>query len=90
MEQKEVRNIRLYPQSYDVSASNAAKIYKTYGNDAINVVTVNPCRLADDIWGIGFKIAATIASKPGFGHEKYGRLRSVKPQLCGAKFLRTA
>ncbi len=66
----------LFLQGHDVSTSHATKIYKTYGNDSIKVVQENPYRLADDIWGIGFKTADTIASKLGFGHEKYERLRS--------------
>ena len=40
------------------------------------MVQENPYRLADDIWGIGFKTADAIASKMGFGHDKYPRLRS--------------
>ena len=49
---------------------------KTYGNESIKVVQENPYRLADDIWGIGFRTADTIAEKMGFGHEQYPRLRS--------------
>ena len=75
-EQKEIKNIMLFLQSHDVSTSHATKIYKTYGNDSIKVVQENPYRLADDIWGIGFRTADTIAEKMGFDHEKYVRLRS--------------
>ena len=75
-EQKEIKNIMLFLQGHDVSTSHATKIYKTYGDESIQVVRENPYRLADDIWGIGFKTADTIASKMGFGHEKYVRLRS--------------
>ena len=76
LEQKEIKNIMLFLQSHNVSTSHATKIYKTYGNESIKVVQENPYRLADDIWGIGFKTADTIAEKMGFGHEKYVRLRS--------------
>ena len=75
-EQKEIKNIMLFLQGHNVSTSHATKIYKTYGNDSIKVVQENPYRLADDIWGIGFRTADTIAEKMGFGHEKYVRLRS--------------
>ena len=75
-EQKEIKNIMLFLQGHDVSTSHAAKIYKTYGNDSLKVVQENPYRLADDIWGIGFKTADTIATKLGFEKEKYVRLRS--------------
>ena len=75
-EQKEIKNIMLFLQDHGVSTSHATKIYKTCGNESIKVVQENPYKLADDIWGIGFKTADTIAEKMGFGHEKYVRLRS--------------
>ena len=75
-EQKEIKNIMLFLQGHDVSTSHATKIFKQYGNDSISVVQENPYRLADDIWGIGFKTADTIAEKLGFDHEKYVRIRS--------------
>lgn len=74
--QKEVKNIMLFLQEHQVSSSYAAKIYKQYGNDSIAVMKDNPYKLADDIWGIGFKTADQIASKLGFGKESYVRLRS--------------
>ncbi|MDE5590751.1 MAG: ATP-dependent RecD-like DNA helicase [Acetatifactor sp.] len=74
--QKEVKNIMLFLQEHQVSSSFAAKIYKQYGNDSIAVMKENPYRLADDIWGIGFKTADQIAGKLGFGKESYVRLRS--------------
>ncbi len=75
-DQKEIKNIMLFLQGHDVSTSHATKIYKTYGNESIQVVQENPYRLADDIWGIGFRTADTIAEKLGFDHEKTVRLRS--------------
>ena len=74
--QKEVKNIMLFLQDHQVSTSYAAKIYKQYGNDSISVMKENPYKLADDIWGIGFKTADQIAMKLGFGKESYVRLRS--------------
>ena len=74
--QKEVKNIMLFLQEHQVSTSFAAKIYKQYGNDSIAVMRENPYKLADDIWGIGFKTADQIASKLGFSYESYVRLRS--------------
>lgn len=76
IEQQEVKNIMLFLQSHDVSTSLAAKIFKNYGNASIAVMTENPYRLADDIWGIGFKTADSIAKKLGYGHERFERLRS--------------
>ena len=74
--QKEVKNIMLFLQEHQVSTSYAAKIYKQYGNDSIAVMKENPYRLADDIWGIGFKTADQIAMKLGFDKESFVRLRS--------------
>lgn len=82
--QKEVKNIMLFLQDHGVSTSYAAKIYKAYGNESIQVVKENPFRLADDIWGIGFKTADSIAQKLGFGKEAYVRLRSGIMYTLGA------
>ena len=81
--QKEVKNIMLFLQEHGVSTAFAAKIYRQYGNDSIAVMKENPFRLADDIWGIGFKTADSIASKLGFGRETYVRLRSGILYACG-------
>lgn len=75
-EQKEIKNIMLFLQSHEVSTSHATKIFKTYGSESIEVVKENPYRLADDIWGIGFKTADSIAQKMGIDKEKFIRLRS--------------
>jgi len=75
-EQKEIKNIMLFLQSYGVSTNHATKIFKTYGTDSINVVKENPYRLADNIWGIGFKTADTIAEKLGVAKDAAIRLRS--------------
>ncbi len=75
-EQKEVKNIMLFLQSHGVSTAYGVKIYKHYGNDSIDVVRNNPYRLADDIWGIGFKTADTIAQNMGFDLKSYERVRA--------------
>lgn len=74
--QKEIKNIMLFLQGYNVSTAYAARIYKTYGNESISIVKENPFKLADDIWGIGFKTADSIAEKLGFSKESYVRCRS--------------
>ena len=66
----------LFLQSYEVSTSHATKIFKTYGSESISIVKENPYRLADDIWGIGFKTADAIAQKMGIEKEKFVRLQS--------------
>jgi exodeoxyribonuclease V alpha subunit len=75
-EQKEIKNVMLFLQSNGVSTAYAVKIYKTYGNDSINIVKTNPYRLADDIWGIGFKTADKIAQQLGFDKQSFERCRS--------------
>ena len=75
-EQKEIKNIMLFLQGHDVSTTHATRIYKAYGADSISVVKENPYKLADDIWGIGFKTVDTIARKLGMEKEKFVRLRS--------------
>ncbi|MCR4441714.1 MAG: ATP-dependent RecD-like DNA helicase [Peptococcaceae bacterium] len=75
-EHKEIKNIMLFLQEYGVSAAYAVKIYKAYGNESVRVVKENPFRLADDIWGIGFKTADRIAGKMGFERESYPRCRA--------------
>lgn len=75
-EQKEIKNVMLFLQSNGVSTAYAVKIYKTYGNESINIVKSNPFRLADDIWGIGFKTADKIAQQLGFEKNSFERCRS--------------
>ena len=74
--QREIKNVMLFLQSHDVSTTHAAKIYKTYENDAIAVVTENPYRLADDIYGIGFVTADTIAQKLGIDKDAPHRVQA--------------
>ena len=75
-EQRMIKNIMLFLQSHDVTTTHATKIYKAYGEESIDIVQENPYRMADDIWGIGFVTADTIAEKMGYGHEKYARIRA--------------
>jgi exodeoxyribonuclease V alpha subunit len=64
-EQKAVREIMVFLHSHGVSTARAVRIFKTYGSDAIQVMSENPYRLARDIRGIGFKTADAIAAKLG-------------------------
>jgi len=75
-DQKEIKNVMLFLQSHGVSTAYAVKIFKTYGSDSIEIVKDNPYRLADDIWGIGFKTADRIAQAMGYDRESYQRIRS--------------
>ena len=74
--QKDIKNVMLFLQGSGVSTAYAAKIYREYGKESIDKVRENPYRLADDIWGIGFKTADGIAAKMGYGKEDPRRCRS--------------
>lgn len=74
--QKDIKNVMLFLQGYGVSTAYAAKIYRQYGKESIDTVKTNPYKLADDIWGIGFKTADTIASKMCYEKNDLRRLKS--------------
>ena len=75
-EQKAVRDIMVFLHSHGVGTSRAVRIFKTYGHDAIQVMTENPYRLARDIRGIGFRTADAIAMKLGMTREAPQRVRA--------------
>src|SRR5689334_23451395 len=75
-EQKAVRDIMVFLHSHGVSTARAVRIFKTYGHDAIAVMTEDPYRLARDIRGIGFRSADAIAMRLGLTKESPKRLRA--------------
>ena len=75
-EQKAVREIMVFLHSHGVGTARAVRIFKTYGVDAIQVMTENPYRLARDIRGIGFKTADAIAMKLGIEKDAMVRVRA--------------
>ncbi len=75
-EQKAVREIMVFLHSHGVGTARAVRIYKTYGADAVQVMTENPYRLARDIRGIGFKTADAIAMKLGIEKTAMIRVRA--------------
>jgi exodeoxyribonuclease V alpha subunit len=76
VEQKAVREIMVFLHSQGVGTARAVRIFKTYGADAIQVMTTNPYRLARDIRGIGFKTADAIAMKLGIEKTAMIRVRA--------------
>lgn len=74
--QKDIKEVMVFLQGYGVSTAYAAKIYRQYQKDSIKTVKENPYQLADDIWGIGFKTADSIASKMSYGNSDPRRCRS--------------
>lgn len=75
-DQKEISHIMVFLQEKNISPSYATKIYKKYGVNSIGILQENPYKLADDIWGIGFKIADQIAQSMGFAHDSLKRISS--------------
>src|ERR1700709_1149471 len=75
-EQKIVREIMVFLHSNGVGTARAVRIFKTYGSDAVQVMTENPYRLARDIRGIGFKTADAIAMKLGIEKSAMIRVRA--------------
>jgi len=74
--EKAVREIMVFLHSHGVGMARAVRIYKTYGGDAVQVMSENPYRLARDIRGIGFKTADAIAMKLGVDKTAMVRVRA--------------
>lgn len=75
-DQKIVREIMVFLHSHGVGTARAVRIFKTYGSDAIQVMSENPYRLARDIRGIGFKTADMIAARLGIEPTAMIRVRA--------------
>ena len=75
-DQKIVREIMIFLQSHGVGTTRATRIFKTYGEDAIAVVSKNPYQLAKDIRGIGFISADIIANNLGIEKDSLIRARA--------------
>lgn len=74
--QKAIKEVMLFLRGHDVSTTYAVKIYKYYGDNAIEIVSKNPYQLATDIYGIGFITADTIARKLGVAPDSEFRYRA--------------
>ncbi len=75
-DQKVIREIMLFLHTHGVGTARAVRIFKTYGTDAVRVMTENPYRLARDIHGIGFRTADEIARKMGIERDAPIRVRA--------------
>jgi exodeoxyribonuclease V alpha subunit len=76
-QQKAVRGIMLFLQEHGVGTARAVRIYKTYGEQAVELVRANPYRLATDIWGIGFETADRLALRLGIERNSPLRARAA-------------
>lgn len=82
-EQKQIKEVMLFLQSHGVSTSLAVKIYKAYGDGALNIVRNDPYRLARDIWGIGFLTADKIARALGIQPDDPARIQAGVRYVLG-------
>jgi exodeoxyribonuclease V alpha subunit len=75
-EQQAIKEVMVFLQGVGVSTSLAVRIYKTYRDEAIEVVRREPYRLAAEVWGIGFKTADQIAQRLGIPHDSPQRVKA--------------
>ncbi|MEU6716512.1 ATP-dependent RecD-like DNA helicase [Nonomuraea sp. NPDC046802] len=75
-EQKIIKEVMVFLQGVGVSTSIAVRIFKQYGEQSVAVVRERPYQLADDVWGIGFKTADTIAQAVGIPHDSPERVKA--------------
>jgi len=80
-EQKVVRDIMLFLHSHGLGTNRAVRIYKTYGEEAVNLIRADPYRLARDIHGIGFHSADAVAEKLGLEADSLLRARAALEHL---------
>jgi len=85
-EHRAIRDVMIFLQGYGISTLFATKIYKTYGDQAIQIVAANPYRLAHDIYGIGFFSSDKIALAMGFGPKGRPRIEAgIKHVLAASR-----
>src|SRR5271169_572529 len=75
-EHRAIRDVMIFLQGHGISTLYAVKIYKSYGNSAISIVSRNPYQLAKDIYGIGFFSADKIALSMGFERDGEPRVEA--------------
>ena len=72
----ELSAIIMFLQENGISTSYAGRIFRRYGDQAVSLIRENPYRLADEIWGIGFRTADNLAEKLGVGRDSRERIRA--------------
>ena len=75
---RELRQAMIFLQQYGISQKLAAKIYQTYRQELYSILKENPYRLADDIQGVGFRIADEIASRVGIHARRSGSSSMIR------------
>ena len=82
-DKKDMRKAMIFLQKYGISMQLSVKIYEKYGQEMYNIIKYNPYKLADDIHGVGFKIADEIAMKAGISADSDFRIK------CGILYVLT-
>ncbi|NQY65639.1 MAG: AAA family ATPase [Alteromonadaceae bacterium] len=86
VEHKAIKDVMMFLQAHGISTLFAVKIYKEYGDKAIQLVTENPYRLANDFYGIGFFSADKVALSIGLGEESQQRMiAAIKHVLAASR-----
>lgn len=80
-EKRDMRQAMMFLQQYGISTSLSVKIYQRYGSEIYKVIQENPYRLADDIEGVGFRIADEIAGRAGILQDSEYRIK------CGLMYI---
>lgn len=75
-EHREIRDIMVYLQQFDISTNLGIKIYKVYGSQTISTISNNPYQLTEDVHGVGFKIADKIAYEMGIDYNNPHRIKA--------------
>ena len=75
-EKQDMRQAMMFLAKYGITTTLSLRIYKQYGEEMYRIIQENPYRLADDMNGIGFKLADEIAKKAGIGSHSDFRIRS--------------
>ena len=76
VEKKDLRDAMIFLNQYGITSNLAVKIYQTYGQEIYSVIRENPYRMAEEVSGIGFKIADEIAGRVGIRTDSDFRIRS--------------
>lgn len=75
-EQREIREVMVFLQQYGITPGYGVRIYKKYGKDTINIISKNPYKLSEDVFGIGFKTADKIARNMGIATNSPYRIEA--------------
>lgn len=75
-EQRELRDVMVFLQQYGIGVNHGIKIYKKYGKETIAIITENPYKLSEDVYGIGFRTADKISEKMGVNKESPYRIEA--------------